>query len=82
MRKSAMLWLSSNRASLAASAETNLALDVGFTTTVAGKTYDAGVTYSGSEYIAEDPSLNGALATGQTMGDAESNLATRLDAIV
>jgi hypothetical protein len=69
-------------ASLAASTATNLAVDVGFTTTVAGKTYDAGVTYSGSEYIAVDPSVNGAMATGESVTSAESNLSTRIDALV
>ncbi len=65
-----------------ATAVTDLAVDVGFTTTVAGKTYDAGVTYSGSEYIATDPNLNGAVATGESVTAAESNLATRLDELV
>jgi hypothetical protein len=69
-------------ASAAASAVTDLAVDIGFTTTVAGKTYDAGVTYSGSEYIATDPTLNGAMSTGESVTAAESNLATRIDELV
>jgi len=68
--------------SLTASAVNELVVDVGFSTTVAGKTYSADVTYSGDEYIAADPNLPGAVATGNTVPTSENNLTTRIDALV
>ena len=59
-----------------------LTVDVGFNTTVAGKTYDAGVTYSGGQYIASDGNLTGAEASGSNVQAAENNLITRVDALV
>jgi hypothetical protein len=69
-------------ASLTATTVRDLAVDVGFSANVAGKTYAADVTYSGSEYIADDPAVNGALATGDSVEAAEKNLTTRIDALV
>jgi hypothetical protein len=69
-------------ASPTASAVNELVVNVGFSTTIAGKTYAADVTYSGGEYLADDPTLSGAVATGTSMVAAENNLATRIDAIV
>lgn len=66
----------------AAAAIYPLAVDVGFTTSVGGKTYEAGVTYSGGQYVAEDGNVNGAYATGSTMQDAEDNLISRIDVLV
>jgi len=66
----------------AAAAINPLAVDVGFTTNVGGKTYDAGVTYSGGQYVAEDGNISGAYATGPSIQDAESNLITRIDVLV
>ncbi|HEY1766525.1 MAG TPA: hypothetical protein VGG26_02665 [Terracidiphilus sp.] len=69
-------------ASLTAAAVNELAVNVGFSTTIAGKTYAADVTYSGGQYVAADPTLSGAVATGASLLAAEDNLATRIDAIV
>jgi hypothetical protein len=65
-----------------AAAVAELVVDVGFSTTVAGKTYVADVTYSGGEYIAEDANLSGAVATGSSVTAAENNLAARIDVLV
>jgi hypothetical protein len=67
---------------LTASAVKELAVDVGFSATVAGKTYVAGVTYSGGEYVAQDPNLSGAEATGASVNSAETNLMHRIDMLV
>ena len=67
---------------LTAQAVNELTVDVGFTTTIDGKTYPGDVTYSGGEYIASDPNLSGAVATGGSETAAENNLATRIDALV
>jgi hypothetical protein len=69
-------------ATLTAAAVNELVVDVGFTTTVAGKTYAADVTYSGGEYIAEDGNLSGAVATGTSVVAAENNLTARIDVLV
>ena len=58
------------------------AVDVGFSTKVAGETFDAGVTYSHGEYIATDPHLPGARAQGDSVEAAEDNLANRIDVLV
>lgn len=58
------------------------AVDVGFTTTVGGKTYSADVTYSGGQYVAQDALVSGAEATGGNMQTAEDNLINRIDALV
>ena len=65
-----------------AQAVNELTVDVGFSTTVGGKTYAGDVTYSGGEYIASDPNLSGAVATGASLLAAENNLETRIDALV
>ena len=59
-----------------------LTVDVGFSATVAGKTYDAGVIYTGGQYLAIDGDLTGAEATGQNVQDAEDNLINRIDVMV
>lgn len=59
-----------------------LTVDVGFSTTIAGKTYAGDVTYSAGEYIAADPNVSGAQATGTDLTSAENNLTTRIDALV
>ena len=69
-------------ASLTASEVSRLMVDVGFSATVAGKTYSADVTYSNSEYLAHDAGLIGAEATGTSMTAAENNLINRIDEIV
>ena len=69
-------------ATLTAAAVNELVVDVGFSTTIAGKTYAADVTYSNGEYIAEDANLSGAVATGNSVVAAENNLATRIDVLV
>jgi hypothetical protein len=69
-------------ASLTTSAIDRLMVDVGFSTTVAGKTYSADVTYSNSVYLAHDSGLIGAEATGGSMTTAENNLIARIDEIV
>jgi hypothetical protein len=69
-------------ATLTAAAVNELVVDVGFSTTVGGKTYVADVTYSGGEYIAEDGNLSGAVATGNSVVAAENNLSARIDILV
>ena len=69
-------------ASLTASEVNQLMVDVGFSTTVGGKTYSADVTYNNSEYLAHDANLIGADATGTSMTSAENNLITRIDEMV
>jgi len=59
-----------------------LNVDVGFTTTVAGKTYNGDVTYSNGEYVADDANLSGAFATGGSEITAENNLIARIDELV
>jgi hypothetical protein len=59
-----------------------LTVDVGFSTTVGGKTYNADVTYSGGQYIADDANVSGAEASGSNLQSAENNLITRIDALV
>jgi hypothetical protein len=75
----------SSIASLAAisAAEVNaLSVDVGFSTSVNGKTYNADVTYSNGQYVADDANLAGAQATGSNLQSAENNLISRIDALV
>jgi len=69
-------------ASLTASAVNELMVDVGFSTTIAGKTYSADVTYSNSEYLASDANVIGAEATGTNLNTAENNLINRIDELV
>ena len=61
---------------------TALTVDVGFSTTVAGKTYDAGVKYSDGQFVAQDADIDGAKATGNSLQAAESNLISRIDVLV
>jgi hypothetical protein len=67
---------------LNASAVQELPADVGFSTKVAGKTHVAGVTYSGGQYVAQDPHLSGAEATGEAVFSTEGNLMHRIDVLV
>jgi hypothetical protein len=69
-------------ASLTAAAVNELMVDVGFSTTISGKTYNADVTYSNSEYVASDANIVGADATGNNLTTAENNLITRIDELV
>lgn len=69
-------------AALAAAQVNALTVDVGFSTTVAGKTYNADVSYSGGQYVADDSGITGAVATGSDLQTAENNLISRIDAIV
>lgn len=69
-------------AALTAAQVNALTVDVGFSTTVAGKTYNADVSYSSGQYVADDSRITGAVATGTDLQKAETNLATRIDAIV
>lgn len=69
-------------AALAAAQVNALTVDVGFSTTVAGKTYNADVSYSGGQYVADDSRITGAVATGSDLQTAENNLISRIDAIV
>jgi len=57
-------------------------VDVGFTATLDGKTYDADVTFSNGQYIAADPDILGAKAAGDSVALAESNLISRIDTLV
>jgi hypothetical protein len=53
--------------------------DVAFSTTVGGRTYTADVISSDGEYVASDPNLAGAQATGPNVEDAENNEIARID---
>ena len=66
----------------AASAASQLMAETSFSTTVNGKSYSASVSYSDGEYVASDPGLSGAEATGSSEMAAENNLATRIDELV
>lgn len=74
--------LIASAASLSVSTVSQLMSDVSFSTTVNGKTYNADVTQSNGEYVAADPDLSGAEATGSSLQDAENNLSTRIEVIV
>ncbi|MGB6134446.1 MAG: hypothetical protein WCC14_12185 [Acidobacteriaceae bacterium] len=65
--------------SLSASAVSQLMSNVAFSASFNGKTYEAEVTYSNGEYVAEDATLSGAEATGSSVRSAESNLSTRVE---
>lgn len=65
-----------------ASAASQLMTETSFSTTVNGKSYSASVTYANGEYVASDPNLAGASASGSSEMAAENNLATRIDEIV
>jgi hypothetical protein len=69
-------------ASLTTSEVNQMLVDVGFSTTVGGKTYSADVTYNDSVYLAHDANLIGADATGASMTSAENNLINRIDELV
>lgn len=69
-------------AALAATRVNPLTVDVGFSTTVGGKTYNADVSYSGGQYVADDTRITGAVATGSDLQRAENNLIYHIDAIV
>jgi hypothetical protein len=69
-------------AALASAQVTQLITDVGFSTVVHGKTYAADVTYSNGEYVATDGNISGATASGNSVVEAENNLANRIDALV
>ena len=65
--------------SISASEVAQLISDSAFSTTVGGKTYTADVVASQGIYIASDPSLVGAIATGSSMLAAENNEIARID---
>ncbi len=69
-------------AALAAAQVTQLITDVGFSTVINGKSYAADVTYSNGEYVATDGNISGATASGNSVTEAENNLANRIDALV
>ena len=68
--------------STTASTVNELMSDASFSTTVNGNNYSGSVSYSNGEYVASDPSLAGAEATGSSEIAAENNLATRIDELV
>jgi hypothetical protein len=68
--------------SLSVSELNEATVDVGFTTKVGGKTYDAAVTYAAGEYVASDSRLDGAEASGTSLQAAENGLVTRIDVLV
>lgn len=71
--------LLASTASISAATASQLMTDVAFSTTVDGKSYSASVSYSNGEYVASDPGLSGAEATGTSLQSAENNLTTRID---
>lgn len=52
---------------------------VEFSATVAGKTFEANVAYSGGVYVANDPNVVGAEAVGTSREAAEDGFTTRID---
>ncbi len=78
----ASISLIASTASISASTASQLMTDTSFSTTVNGKTYSADVSYSNGEYVASDPNLSGAEATGSSLQAAENNLTTRIDVLV
>ncbi len=68
--------------STTASTVNALMSNAAFSTTVNGKNYSGNVSYSDGEYVASDPGLAGAEATGPSELAAENNLATRIDELV
>jgi hypothetical protein len=69
-------------AALSAAQIGQLMTDTSFSTVIQGKTYSADVTYSGGEYVADDGSLSGAVASGGSVDAAENNLINRIDELV
>lgn len=69
-------------ASLSASSVSQLMSETSFSTTIAGKTYSADVTYSNGEYVADDSKVAGAEASGSSVQAAENNLTERIDVLV
>jgi hypothetical protein len=67
---------------LTAASVSQLISDTSFSTTVAGKTYNANVSYSDGEYTAAASNLSGASASGSTVQAAENNLTTRISILV
>ncbi len=72
--------LLTSAASTAAATASDLT-NIAFSTTVAGKTYNAYVTYSNGEYVASDPGVAGAEASGSSVEAAENSLSMRIDAL-
>jgi hypothetical protein len=68
--------------SATASTVSELMSNTAFSTTVNGKNYSGSVSYSNGEYVASDPGLSGAEATGSSELAAENNLSTRIDELV
>jgi hypothetical protein len=67
-------------ASLSASNISELLMtDVAISTTIGGKTYTADVISSDGEFVASDPNLAGAQATGPNLQAAENNEIARID---
>lgn len=67
---------------LTASTVSQLISNVSYSTTVAGKTYNANVTQSNGEYTASASNLSGASASGSSVQAAENNLTTRISILV
>ena len=63
------------------STASQLMQDTSFTTTVKGKTYTGSVSFSDGEYVASDPKLPGASASGSSVQSAETALGTRIDVL-
>lgn len=66
-------------ASISASNASVLFTDVAFSTTVGGRTYSGDVIASAGEYVASDPNLAGAQATGPSVQAAENSVLARID---
>ncbi len=71
--------LAPSAASLSAAQISQLLTDVTLSTSIGGKTYVADVTSSDGEYVASDPALAGAQATGPSLEAAENNEIARID---
>jgi hypothetical protein len=63
---------------LTAQTVSQLISNISYSTTVAGKTYNANVTKSNGEYTAAASNLPGASASGSSVQAAENNLTTRI----
>ena len=61
-------------------AEPQTAVD--FSATVGGKNFGADVVFTDGQYLASDPNVPGAEATGQSVNEAENALTSRLDCLI
>lgn len=71
----------SSAASLTPAELSELQASVAFSTRVGDKTYVADVAYSNGVYVANDPNISGAEATGSSRVAAEDGFSARIDVL-